>query len=105
MNQLIKVMKRFLLLVLLSLLPVYVYAQQETINRNIAGLTLGRRYTVAQAERAIEKKNHTFTKVYRESSSKTIMSLGSVQFAGEGWNHMIVVVEFPYIKCLELQMN
>lgn len=74
------------------MLPLCASAQQA-INRSIAGLTLGRRYTVAQAERAIEQKNNTFTRVNRESSSNIIMSLGSVQFAGEGWNHMFAVLE------------
>ena len=85
-------MKRYFLLFLLSMLPLCVYAQ-HVINRNVAGLTLGNRYTVNRAQKILERKFDYFSHVDRGSSSNTIMMLGKIPFADETWNGLAIDLE------------
>ncbi len=85
-------MKRLIALYLLLALPLFAYSQQR-INRNVAGLTLGRLYSVARAQSIIEDKFECFSRVYRESSSTTIMTVSSIPFAGEKWDCLSVTQE------------
>lgn len=85
-------MKRIFALFLLLILPLCASSQQR-INRNVAGLTLGKYYTIARAQKNIENKYHYFSRLFRDSNKNTLIMLGSIPFAGENWECLSIVQE------------
>jgi len=83
-------MKKLVPTLLLLALSFCVYGQQR-INRNVAGFTLGRYYSTNRAEDIIWKKFSCMPRIYRESSSTSIMTVGSIPFAGEKWDCFNVI--------------
>ena len=85
-------MKKLIPLFLLLSLPLFAYGQQR-INRNVAGLTLGRYYRVDKVDDILWEKFSRPSRVYKESSSTSFMIVGSVPFAGEQWECLNVTQE------------
>ena len=85
-------MKKAFLLFLMFLLPLFASAQQ-VINRNVAGLTLGSRYTASRIQKILERKYDYYAHIDRGSSSNTIMIVGRIPFADESWNGLAVDLE------------
>ena len=85
-------MKKLIALLILLALPAFAYCQQR-INRNVAGLTLGRYYRVDKVDDIIWKKFSRPSRVYKESSSTSILAVGSIPFAGERWECLNVTQE------------
>ena len=85
-------MKKLITLFLLFILPLSTSSQQR-INRNVAGLTLGRYYRVEKVDDIIFDKYLCPPRVYNEGSSTFIMAVGSIPFAGEKWECLNVTQE------------
>lgn len=85
-------MKKLITLFLLLALPLSAYCQQR-INRNVAGLTLGRYYSVERLYDIIWDKFSRPSHISKESSSTSLMALESLPFAGEKWDCLNVTQE------------
>ena len=85
-------MKRIVALLFLIILPLCASSQQR-INRDVAGLTLGRYYRVSKIQDVIFDKFSCLSRNFKESSSNSVMALGSIPFAGEMWDCLNVIQE------------
>ena len=85
-------MKKLFALFLLLSLPLCASGQQR-INRNVAGLTLGRYYRVSRVQDIIVDKFSCWPRNFKESRSNSVMALGSIPFAGETWDCLNVIQE------------
>ena len=77
--------KLITLFAVLIILPLCASGQQR-INRDIAGLTLGRCYRSEKIEDILWDKYTCFPRVHKESSSTSIIAVGIIPFAGETWD-------------------
>ena len=85
-------MKRLVAFILLLVFPLFALGQPK-INRRVAGFLLGKQYSVTKVQKIIENKYQHLSRSFTESNSSLVMAIGSIPFAGEDWECLMVKME------------